>query len=161
MSLTNSIEKLLIKRGETLLNYYIYDGELYSQEELQHYGVIGMKWGIRKGNYSETYKKATKKAAKLEKRTARLKAKSARATRKMLSPLNLIVPGLKFFRGFNAIRLAAKATGVEARGRSWTRKMEKNFANVKISDIDKEVLDAGRKYMYMLNRDEDDRKEDN
>lgn len=37
-----------------------------SDNYLIHYGVLGMKWGIRKGNYSTTFVKASKKADKLK-----------------------------------------------------------------------------------------------
>lgn len=31
-----------------LSNYYIYNGRLYSEAELKHYGVKGQKWGVRR-----------------------------------------------------------------------------------------------------------------
>lgn len=30
------------------MNYYLYDGHVYSSDELVHYGVPGMKWGSKK-----------------------------------------------------------------------------------------------------------------
>ena len=39
------------------LNYYIVNGQLYSSNELYHYGVKGMKWGFRK--YKTLYRETT------------------------------------------------------------------------------------------------------
>ena len=37
------------------------------ENELRHYGVLGMKWGVRR-NSSKTYAKASKKLSKLDKK---------------------------------------------------------------------------------------------
>lgn len=42
-----------------------------NNNELKHYGVLGMKWGIRKGEYSKTFTKASKKANKLQRKASK------------------------------------------------------------------------------------------
>ena len=52
--------------------YIIVDGELC------HYGVLGMKWGVRRGNSSKAFAKASKKKNKLDKKANEYNLKSAK-----------------------------------------------------------------------------------
>ena len=45
-----------------------------------HYGVIGMKWGVHKGNVAQAYSKATAKRKKLENRVVQTKRNYEKAT---------------------------------------------------------------------------------
>ena len=41
---------------------------MYNEDELKHYGVLGMKWGVHR-NPQRAYEKATKKLYKLNKKS--------------------------------------------------------------------------------------------
>ena len=43
------------------MNYYLCDGSFYSKDELKHYGVPGMKWGVRKERYKAMNRHERKK----------------------------------------------------------------------------------------------------
>lgn len=43
------------------MNYYLYEGRVYSSDELMHYGVPGMKWGVRKERYKAMNRHERKK----------------------------------------------------------------------------------------------------
>lgn len=51
-----------------------------NNEELMHYGVIGMKWGVHKGNASKAYGKAIRKKTKLENNVVKTKKAYDKAT---------------------------------------------------------------------------------
>lgn len=47
--------------------------QMTNDNELKHYGVIGMKWGVHRGNVSSAYGKATAKRKKLDDRVVKAK----------------------------------------------------------------------------------------
>ena len=51
-----------------------------NDNELMHYGVIGMKWGVHRGNVSSAYSKATAKRKKLDDRVVKAKKAYDKAT---------------------------------------------------------------------------------
>ena len=145
---------------------YIYtrDG-IYSVDELKHYGVLGMKWGVRKGRtaqqYQSAYKKASKKLhkiekdyAKKEKKTIDLQSKTDKQISKMNSwattkrgkakaakKLEKLMPEL------NAAK--RKTYKAAVKGNKWCKSMEKHFSKVSI-DMAKEDAEIGRKFVETI-----------
>ena len=79
--------------------------ELYhSEDELAHYGVVGMKWGVRKSEYKSMSKTQRKAQRKKHKQTAEYKVKKAVAVGTLVGgPLVGVVAGLVSNKKLNSI----------------------------------------------------------
>lgn len=125
--------------------------EMIRDDELQHYGVLGMKWGVRRGNYSKSYSKGVKKLKKYAKKAEKYKTESDRLAYKSA---RLYAKGRDDDK---AKKLDAKsrqknytATKYTNAGRKFYKKMEKTFAEVDVKELNPEDVEYGKKYAALI-----------
>lgn len=125
--------------------YYISSrDEMY----LQHYGVLGMKWGVRR-DASRAYTKALQKKKRLDDKSAKLSVKASKkqlkATKKMSKATSMdeMKKGMK--AQVKANKLNRKAAKYQNKGRKWVAKMDKIFAEYEIKRVPAHTTKDGRK----------------
>ena len=120
--------------------------------ELYHYGVLGMKWGVRRGNTARAYEKASKKLTKLDKKVDKAEA-LARKRRGQVD-----AAAASFFSTKRRIdkaetrskKASAKAALRNRKAERWYKSMEKAFADTDIS-MTKEQVAMGKRYVDHMN----------
>lgn len=139
------------------------------EKYLEHHGVLGMKWGVRKARkaanagdkalakelYSKAFTKAANKAAKTEKKAYKRNQKASKQRSK--SDRRLARPSFTDFGIAKERRVIKKAARMNTKARradkaayKWEKRMGKAFSEVKKSDLTNDAINAGRKYVYML-----------
>ena len=125
---------------------YIYYGEAVSSDDLEHYGVIGMKWGVRKGHVNEAYAEGIRKkrqidaetkshklaAAKYSEKAAKYEVKSYK---KRNSEKSEKLEGKSKQFKFKAAKETRKAERLAHKGDKWMKTMNETFADYDIKVI--------------------------
>lgn len=125
--------------------------------ELQHYGVLGMKWGVRR-NPSRAYAKAGKKLSKLDTKVNKLTAKGAKREEQAIKKQRKASSAIVFQKHKakvaskatrKALKTYQKAQEKQIKAFRWNEQMKKAFANTKINNVDSNYVNLGKKYSQM------------
>lgn len=134
--------------------YIITSDGLVSVDELRHYGVLGMKWGVHRGRAKQAYEKASKKLNKLADKADKSQTK---ADKKLAKAVQAQYGwGLRDAKKakWKAGREQYKADKKKKKVVKYMNKMEKVFKNTTVK-MSKNQYDLGKKYIEQLKKRSD------
>lgn len=126
----------------------------FSDNYLEHYGVLGMKWGIRK-DPDRAYSRASQKLSKLDRKvvgaeTAISKANAKSLKRRQKADTAILFKKYKAKKAAKSIRDINRAhlnlQRKAAKAEKWYKSMENAFRDVKLSAVDPNYKSLGKKY---------------
>lgn len=122
-------------------------------DELKHYGVLGMKWGVRRGNSARAYERASKKLNRLDRKADRAVEKAYDKKAKADKKASSFFASEKSARkaDFKAQKAQRKAIVRANKARKWLHEMDSTFKQTTES-LSQEQIDMGKKYTEIMNR---------
>lgn len=116
------------------------------EDFLAHYGVRGMKWGVRKNtkkSLSRAFRKASKKQTRLTNKANKLNVRGTKRSIKGIKRNNAKLH-------FKGLRDQMKSAKARKKADAWEMAMRQEFAEVSISQLDDKALAKGEAFVYML-----------
>lgn len=135
--------------------YYV-GASSQSQEDIEHYGVLGMKWGqhIFGRTPEQYYEKGAKRLSKYDQKASKQYDKSD-ATKNKYYDAQVKSQSSMLFRkskAKKATKIARKAYRQESKGiafenkaQKFATKMKKTFSGIKVGDVDPKLKEIGQK----------------
>lgn len=126
---------------------------LHNPDELYHYGVLGMRWGVRRGNSAQAYDKASKKLKRLDQKADKALEKAYNKKGKADKKASSFFTREKATRkaDFKAEKALRKATVQANKARKWLHEMDKTFSTTTES-LSRDQIALGQKYTDIVNR---------